>query len=110
MPHPNSSWPWRPCGDVRGRPPFTLAALLVFWSVTVSIPFTAMAQPTSESEQIRKELRDLKQSYQQQLEKLEERLRKLEASTTNVSAPPSAFGRRPASPPVAASAESTNTA
>jgi maltoporin len=69
------------------------------------------AQTKSEAEQIREELRQLKQDYQERIDRLEERLRQLETSpaprVTNASAPQSAFGQKPASPAIQ-SAQTTN--
>jgi maltoporin len=74
-------------------------AHLVLSGAIVSTHFVATAQATSEAEQIRKELRELKQHYEQQIDKLEERLRRLETPGTNSSAPPSTLAKQPASPP-----------
>jgi maltoporin len=69
------------------------------------------AQTKSEAEKIREELRQLKQDYQERIDRLEERLRQLETSpaprVTNASAPQSAFGQKPASPAIQ-SAQTTN--
>jgi uridine kinase len=82
----------------------TLAQLFAL-SVMVLTPLAANAQTNSEAEQIRDELRRMKQDYQQRMEQLEQRLRRLEASpatvtVTNAPEAKSAFGTRPTSPPL----------
>lgn len=94
----------------RGRKSITHLFLV---SAVVSCPFTAGAQTKPEADQLREELRQLKQDYQQRIDQLEERLRRLEASTnavaTNPPPAPSTFGQKPASLAVQG-AQATNAA
>ena len=93
------------CGNV--------IALFFLLGAPVATPLSAIAQTNSEAEQIRQELRQLKQDYQQRIDRLEERLRALEApgapTVTNVPPKPAAFGQKPATPP-AETAQMTNAA
>jgi maltoporin len=72
---------------------------LALSSATVLTPLAAMAQTTSEAEEIRKELRAMEEEYQQRTDQLEERLRRLEAPGTDAPAPESAPAEKPESPP-----------
>jgi len=90
-----------------------LAQLLVL-SGLLWVPSPAVSQETrSEPELIREELRQLKQDYQQRIDRLEERLRKLEAPGphrgTNAQAATSLSGTNLASPPAPMS-QKTNAA
>ena len=93
------------CGNV--------IALFFLLGAPVATPLSAIAQTNSEAEQIRQELRQLKQDYQQRIDRLEERLRALEApgapTVTNVPPKPAAFGQKPVTPP-AETAQMTNAA
>lgn len=80
-------------------------ARLILAGAAVSVPLAAMAQSPSEAEQLRKELNDLKQEYQRRLDKLEERLRLLDAPGTNGAA---AAAKSPADPSVQAAGATNN--
>jgi maltoporin len=83
------------CGNI-------LAQLLLLGAV-VWTPLAASAQAGSEADQIREELRQLKQDYQQRIDRLEERLRRLEppasVPVTNPPAPQAALAIKPTLPP-----------
>jgi maltoporin len=63
-------------------------------SALILAPFAAIAQTNSEADQIREELRRLKQDYDQRIQQLEDRLRRLE-----VPAAQTATNRVPIQPP-----------
>lgn len=73
----------------RTRPRPQVGLLLFLGTASTAVPFASLAQAPSEADQIREELRQLKQDYQKRIEGLEERLRRLE-STTATNAPPAA--------------------
>jgi maltoporin len=98
---------WREELQCKEGLPFTRAALVMLGSALVSAPLAAAAQANPEAEQLRKELLELKQGYQQQIDKLEERLRRLEAPATNPPVSSPASGQKPAPAP-AASLDATN--
>jgi maltoporin len=89
-----------------------LPAQLFLLSIMISTPRGVLAQGSSEADQIREELRQLKLEYQQRIERLEERLRRFEAPAPGVATNLLAAQPKPAvpAPPSVNAAAATNAA
>jgi maltoporin len=95
------------CRAFRGN----FIARLLLLSAVITRPIAVTAQPPSDADQIREELRKLKQDYQERIYRLEERLRRIENPVTPaVTNPPAAQAGIKATAPPSEATQTTNAA